>query len=193
MLTSDKVDNGFDISVWSRLAHSGSTNAFAGFSKMINQEITIRGISLEEVLPRNATSLIGGADDQVIAVYLSFNGDTSGHIMLAFHPDIAYELVDMIMGQPKGSTNNIGELERSAIGEVGNVVGAFFLNTIADSAGQRLLPSPPQVSVDTVRSIMNSAMSDIFQQNKPLFGIKLSFSTPGHEIEGRFLVMPGLG
>lgn len=188
----NKADNGFDLALWSRLAHSGSTNAFAGLSKMINREITIKALSLEEVLPRNVASLIGRAEDEVIGIYLSFSGTTSGYILLAFPPETAYRLVDMIIELPLGSTKSMGEMERSAIGEAGNIVGAFFLNTIADSAGQRLLLSPPLVSVDTVGAVIGSVMADILKQNKPLFGIRLSFSTQDHEIEGRFLVLPTL-
>ncbi len=188
----NKADSGFDLAIWARLAHSGSTNAFAGLSKMINQEITIKALSLEEVLPRNVASLIGRAEDEVVGIYLSFSGNTSGHILLAFPLETACALIDMVIGLPIGSTKSMGEMERSAIGEVGNVVGAFFLNTIADNAEQRLLPSPPLVSADTVGAIFGSVMADVLKQNKPLFGIKLSFSTPDHDIEGRFLVLPSL-
>ncbi len=196
MLVQDKTDSGFDLARWSKLAHSGTTNAIAGFSKMINQEITITALNLEEVLARNIPTLIGKADDRIVGIYLSFSGNTAGHIILAFQPGTAYELVDMVMGQPIGSTQVMGEMERSVIGEVGNVVGAFFLNTIADSAGQRLLPSPPLVSIGTVGSIFSSVMADVLKQNKPIFAIRLSFSTPAREstpageIEGRFLVLP---
>ncbi len=192
MLTENKVGRGFNLAVWSKLAHSGSTNAIAGFSKMISQEITVRTLNLEEVLARNVASLIGKTDDYMVGIYLSFDGSTAGHILLTFRPKTAFELVDMIMEIPSGSTETIGEMERSVLGEIGNIVGAFFLNTVADSIGQRLLPSPPLVFIDTVGAIINSVMPDVLIMEKPIFGIRLSFSTPDQEIDGRILVLPTL-
>lgn len=157
---------------------------------MINQEITVTALNLEEVLARNVASLVGKADDHVVGIYLSFSGNTNGHIVLAFQPKTAFELVDMAMGIPLGSTQSMGEMEQSVLGEMGNVVGAFFLNVVADNAEQRLLPSPPLVSVDTVGAIFGSVMADVLKQNKPIFGIRLSFSTPDRVLEGRFLVLP---
>ena len=84
MLTRDKANSGFDLATWSKLAHTGSINAITGLSQMVSQEITVTTLSLEEVLPRNVTSLIGKADDRVVGIYLSFSGNTSGHIILAF-------------------------------------------------------------------------------------------------------------
>ncbi len=191
-MTEDTLEKGFNLAAWSKLAHSGSTNAIAGFSKMINQEITVRALNLEEVLARNVASLIGKTDDYVAGIYLSFDGNTAGHILLAFPPKTAFELVDMIMELPPGSTETLGEMERSVMGEIGNIVGAFFLNTIADSVGQRLLPSPPLVSIDTVGAIIDSVMSDVLISEKPIFGIRLSFSTPDQEIDGRILILPTL-
>jgi len=190
MLTGDKANSDFDLATWSKLAHTGSVNAITGLSQMVSQEITVTALSLEEVLPRNVTSLIGKADDRVVGIYLSFSGNTSGHIMLAFQPTTAFELVDMAMGIPSGSTQELGEMERSVLGEIGNVVGTFFLNTIANDAGQCLSPSPPVVSINTVGAIISSVMPEVMALDNPIFGIRLSFSTGQGKTEGRFLVLP---
>ena len=194
MLAKDEANREFDLTTWSKLAHSGSINAITGLSQMVSQEIRVTALSLEEVLARNVTSLIGKAEDHVVGIYLSFSGNTSGHIMLAFQPKIAFELVDMAMGIPLGTTQELGEMEQSVLGEIGNVVGTFFLNTVANDAGQCLSPSPPMVSVNTVGAIMGSVMPEVIAQDRPIFGIKLSFSTAEQgRIEGRFLVLPVVG
>lgn len=96
----------------------------------------------------------------------------------------------MAMDLPPGSTKHLGEMEQSVLGEMGNIVGAFFLNAVADSAGLRLMPSPPTVMVDTAMAMIGSIVSEALSKRPSLFGIRLSFSTPDREIEGRFLVLP---
>jgi chemotaxis protein CheC len=190
MLTGNKAKRERDLATWSKLAHAGSKNAISGLSQMVSQEITVSTVSLEEVLPRNVTGLIGKENDKVVGIYLSFSGSSSGHIMLAFQPQTAFGLVDMAMGMPLGSAQELGEMERSALGEIGNVVGTFFLNTIADGAGQCLSPSPPVVSINTASAIMSSVMAGVMAQDNPIFGVRLLFSTEQGEISGRFLVLP---
>jgi len=184
--------NTLNLAAWTKLARSGTDNALSGLSQMINQDIEIKNLELEEVMPRNLAHLIGNPDDQIIGVYLSFSGNANGHIMLAFQPSTAYELVDMAMGLPNGSTQDMGEMEKSVLGEVGNIVGAFFLNAIADGVDQRLLPSPPQIVMGKVRETIGKVMAEVMLQSEPLFGIRMSFATtePAKEITGRFLVLP---
>jgi chemotaxis protein CheC len=175
---------------WTKLAKIGSTTAVSGLAQMVNRDFKITALSIEEVSMRNATNLIGKAEDRVIGVYLLFSGNTSGQILLAFQPNTAYELVDMAMGIETGSTTSLGEMERSVLGEMGNIVGTFFLNGVADCVGLRLMPSPPVVVEDMAGSLIGSVMAEAFDENESLFVIKLLFSATTKEIEGRFLVLP---
>jgi len=190
-LAGNDARHKFDLAGWSKLARLGSTNAISGLSQMVNQEITISALNLEEVSKRNATGLIGKADELMVGVYLGYSGNNKGHIVLAFQQGIAFELVDMAMGLPQGSTQSLGEMEQSVLGEMGNVVGAFFLNAVADNAGGlRLLPTPPTVMTDTAVAMLVPVMAEALGDNESVFVIRLIFSTVDREIEGRFLVLP---
>jgi chemotaxis protein CheC len=189
-LITQNTELHFDLANWTKLAKIGSTTAVSGLSQMVNKEFTITALNIEEVSTRNATGLIGKADDLVIGIYLLFSGNANGHILLAFKPEIAFELVDMAMGSPTGSTNTLGEMERSVLGEMGNIVGSFFLNGVADSVGLRLMPSPPAVVEDMAGALIGSVLVEAFRDNDSLFVIKLLFSSSSREIEGKFLVLP---
>ena len=189
-MTEEKATNLFDLSRWTRLAQIGSINAITGLSEMVNQEIKVMALSLEEVSARNASSLIGKPDDMVVGIYLIFSGQTSGQIMLAFQPKIAFELVDMAAGIPEGSTNELGEMECSVLGEIGNIVGSFFLNAVADHSGICLSPSPPAVVMDMSGALIDSVLAEAMYESETVFVIKLSFSTPDRQLKGSFLVLP---
>jgi chemotaxis protein CheC len=189
-LVTNNTQVSFNLANWTKLAKIGSTTAVSGLSQMVSRDFKITALNIEEVSTRNATTLIGKADDMVIGVYLLFSGNTSGQILLAFKPEIAYELVDMAMGVPSGSTTSLGEMERSVLGEMGNIVGTFFLNGVADCVGLRLMPSPPAVVEDMAGALIGSVLAEAFNDNESLFVIKLLFSSTTKEIEGRFLVLP---
>lgn len=182
--------NIFDLSHWSKLAQLGSVNAISGLSEMVNQDVKISTVDLEEVSIRNAVNLVGKPDDIMVGIYLLFNGNTSGQILLAFQPDTAFSLVDMVMGQPDGTTSELGEMEQSVLGEMGNIVGTFFLNAVANQSGSLLNPSPPAVVMDMSASLIDSVMVRAMAENESVWAIKLAFSTGERQLSGRFLVLP---
>lgn len=94
------------------------------------------------------------------------------------------------MDVPGGTTSELGEMEQSVLGEVGNVVGSFFLNAVADRAHQCLLPSCPAVMVDMVGAIMSSVMAEALQVNETVYAIRLSFASDDRYLEGKFLAIP---
>jgi chemotaxis protein CheC len=181
---------GFNLANWTKLAKVGSATAVSGLSQMVSRDFKITALNIEEVSTKNAASLIGKPDDMVIGVYLLFSGNTSGQILLAFKPEIAFELIDMAMGVASGSTTSLGEMERSVLGEMGNIVGTFFLNGVADCIACRLMPSPPAVVEDMAGALIGSVLAEAFSDNESLFVIKLLFSSTTKEIEGNFLVLP---
>lgn len=182
----------FDLSSWSKLARLGSVNAITGLSEMVNQEVSVATLDLEEVSIKNAVNLVGQPDALTVGVYLLFSGNTSGQILLAFKPEIAFELVDMVMGNPDKTTIELGEMERSVLGEMGNIVGTFFLNAVADHSDSCLSPSPPAVVMDMSASLIDSVMVKAIAENESVWAIKLSFCTGERSLEGRFLVLPVL-
>ncbi len=175
---------------WTNLAKMGSATAVSGLAQMVNKDFTVTALSIEEVSMRNATGLIGKSEEKVIGIYLLFSGQSSGQILLTFSPATAYELVDMALGLPPLSTQNLGEMERSVLGEMGNIVGAFFLNSVADSLGARLMPSPPVIVQGPAGAMAGAVLAKASKGADSLFVIKLMFHSATKEIEGHFLVLP---
>lgn len=189
-MTYSKISTSSELLSWTKMARMGSTNAISGLSQMLNEELKVTALNLEEISIRNATGLVGKADDSVVAVYLLFSGNTTGHILLTFRPQIAFDLVDMAMGVPPGSTKVLGEMERSVLGEIGNIAGTFFLNAVADYANSCIMPSPPVVVTDMAGAIMGSVIAEVLQKDRSAFAIRLTFGASTRQIEGRFLVLP---
>jgi chemotaxis protein CheC len=180
----------FGLSQWTNLAKIGSTSAVSGLSEMLHRDFTVTALSVDKISEENAGSLIGKVDERVTGIYLLFSGSAEGQILLAFKPEMAYQLVDMAMEIEAGSTTSLGEMERSVLGEMGNIVGTFFLNGLADNLGMCLMPSPPVVVEDMAGALVDSVMAEAFTQCDSIYVMKLLFSSPTKEISGHFLVLP---
>lgn len=179
-----------ELAIWTWLVSRGIGNSLSGLSDMIGKDLTVSAINVKNLPPEETISLLGGPEHKVVGIYLTIHGDATGHFLLIHDPQIAYELVDFQMGLPPGSTNDLGEMERSVLGEMGNITGAFFLNALADATNLVLTPSPPNVMVDEAAKVMGIPVNQIMQVQDAVLTIKATFGTDEHHTEGTFVVMP---
>ena len=179
-----------EMKLWGSLALKGIDNAMTGLATMVNREIRMSSLSLKQVPASEAPNLVGGADKMVIGIYLAFEGDATGHLMLVHQPDVALAIIDMLLGNEPGTTRDINEMEQSALGEMGNIIGSAFLNAIADALALRLQPSPPEVILDMAGAILDVAFAEILQQTDDVIVAETSFGTADRQARGTFLVIP---
>lgn len=179
-----------EMKLWGSLALKGIDNAMSGLATMVNREIRMSSLSLKQVPASDAPALVGGADKMVIGIYLAFDGDATGHIMLVHQPDIALAIIDMLLGNEPGTTQDLNEMEQSALGEMGNIIGSAFLNAIADSLEMSLRPTPPEVILDMAGAILDVAFAEILQQSDDIIVAETTFGTSDRQAKGTFIVIP---
>ncbi len=179
-----------DITIWTWLVSKGIVSSLSGLSEMVGHELSVTSLDLRQYPAKDAAALLGGPENTVVGIYLAINGDATGHLMLIHDPKIAFELIDMQMGVPPGSTKGLEEMERSVLGEMGNITGSFFLNALADASGLNLTISPPEVMIDMAGAILGIALTKIMQEQDDVLVIKATFGAGNRQIDGTFMVLP---
>jgi len=177
---------------WAGLVSKGIGNSISGLSQMVGQDIKATSLKPQVVAIKDVPDLIGGAEALTVGVYLRVSGDASGHMVLVYQPQAAYELLDMLLGLTPGTTKEISEMGESALGEMGNIMGSFFLNSLADSTGMSFYPSPPAVMMDMAGAILNVALAEIMMETDDACIVEAMFGTADQQVNGTFLVMPSL-
>ncbi|MGA2368458.1 MAG: chemotaxis protein CheX [Dehalococcoidia bacterium] len=179
-----------DKKIWDEIVKKGMLNAITGLSRMVHHDLVINNIEVRRMPASSMPALFGGPDQLVIGVYLTFTGATNGHILMAHEPSIAYKILDLLMGRKIGTSKSLDEMSKSALGEMGNVTSAYFLNAVADHLQITLHPSPPAVMMDMAGAIMDIALASILQERDDVFMARTSFGLSDRTIEGNFLIMP---
>lgn len=187
MLTKD------EIATWTWLVSKGIANALSGLSQMVGQEFSVTSLNIRQFPAKDAAILLGGPENLVVGICQEFHGDATGYLMLIHEPKMAFELIDIQMGLPPGSTRGLEEMERFVLTEMGNIAGSFFLNALADAANLTLTPSPPAVMIDMAGAILDIALTEIMQEQDDILVVKTTFNVDNRQISGIFLVMPTLG
>ena len=173
-----------ELAIWTWLVSRGISNSLAGLSQMVGDELAVTALDVKNFPAKDAINLLGGAETVTVGIYLTVHGDADGHLMLIHDPKIAFDLIDSQLGMPMGSTTDLGEMELSVLGEMGNITGSFFLNALADATNLTLTPSPPVVMVDMAAAILSIALTDIMQEQDNILAVKASFGTHDSQIDG---------
>lgn len=172
------------------MAREGIGRAGESFSRMVAEPLDISEPEVKLVPLADIAEMLGGPETEAVGIYLQAQGELPGQIMLALRYSKALELVDLMMGEPRGTTQRLGALERSALGELGNVTGTSFLNAVASLVGLSSLPSPPAVVVDMVGAILDIIASVTAGAGNHVLMFSATFLREGQNPEADFWVVP---
>lgn len=135
----------------------------------------------------------GGGDALAAAVFLGVHGDASGHMLFLMHADAAREIVGALLcgtTEPGEDGAPFGEMELSALQELGNILTGSYLGAMAQLTGLRLEPSPPVVGVDFADALVGSALAEVAAVSETALLIETAFGGGGAAPVGQFLYIP---
>lgn len=177
------------LGILDRVAIEGAARAERSLTELMGQEIRIHAPQVRIGTELDACEAVGGPDTLVLGSYLSVAGDVTAHVMLLFPVPKALEIVDLMSGQDLGTATEVDDYARSAIGELGNIVGSAFINALADAAKLILHPSPPLVVHDMANALVTSVYAEILQQGSVVM-IDTVFEDGNGNIAGLLVVAP---
>ncbi|HSO27514.1 MAG TPA: chemotaxis protein CheC [Anaerolineales bacterium] len=172
------------------VAQAGMHNAARGFSHMVNATLTVTDPVVTAVPLTSLQTILGGPENEAVGIYLRAEGELAGQFMMVVPLDKSLELVDLIMDLPPGTTQALGALERSALAELGNLTGSFFLNAAAAISGLAARPSPPAVVVDMLGAILDILMLTWDGVTESILMVQATFQQGERGISASFWVIP---
>jgi chemotaxis protein CheC len=125
-------------------------------------------------------------------VLLDMLGDLTGRTLLVFPKPTVMRMSELMLRRPAGSSVALGELERSAIKEAGNILSGAYLNALSDFMGMVLLPSPPTLIVDASGSILTPSRLGESFTSEYVFVVETEFYMQDlqERLRGFFFLLP---
>lgn len=121
---------------------------------------TLLGRPVELAVPRSlalpladAVDAVGAPGETVASVLLPVVGDVEAAVLLLFSEECAATLCGLLAVEPRS------ELGDSALGEIGNILGASAIGALVTLTGLALEPQPPQVVHDMLGAIVASVLA----------------------------------
>ncbi len=172
------------------MANEGVHNAAKGISDMVGESLSVDRPLVKRVPIKEIPGLLGGPEAEAVGIYLRVEGQIGGQMMLVVPYVKALELVDLMMSVPVGTTQSMGSIERSALAELGNLTGSFFLNAVAATTGLDARPSPPAVMVDMIGAIIDIILATSDNLSETVLMLQAKFMRNGREAEVDFWIIP---
>jgi chemotaxis protein CheC len=167
-------------------------NAASGLAKMMGRPVSIDTPRAELVPISQIGARVGGPDAEMVGIYLLMIDELPGQAILMMSLNEALRLVDLITGAAPGTSVTLGDIERSALAEAGNVTVSFFLNALGALAGTAARPSPPAVIVDMLGAILDVIASSAAAVSDNLLIVETTFNYPEGALQAHFWVLPEL-
>ncbi len=159
-------------------------------SILMDRQIRLQGTAVERVRLERLPDLLTSGERLVTAVYLAFSGDIDGHVMLTLAPEMAAQLAATLLMAPVADPLALDPMESSALGEVGNITAAAFLNAVAAACDLSVLPSPPTVVQDMVGALLADIIVEMAMESAYALLLHTVFEVEGERLSGDLSLLP---
>jgi len=149
-------DNNEYFDVLREIGNIGAGNATSALAQMLGRKVELSVPKVRLLDFKDVGGAIGGEEQIMAGIYLLIDGAITGSMMFLLKKESAADLVAMLMGQPDRDPNaELGEIECSALKEIGNIITSSYLNAISSLTGLTVFPSVPSLCVDMAGAILS--------------------------------------
>jgi chemotaxis protein CheC len=169
------------------LANIGSGTAGTALSQMLGRSVDI-SVPNALVLPlAEAVEAVGPAEQEVTGVAIPLAGDMDAIVLLVFPTEDAGTLAAMLGVEP-GTEDAI-----SALGEIGNILSASYIGSLAAMTGLELDLTPPQTVTDMLAAIVATVLASRSEGTDTALILDSELRVEGEQCSLSFLLLPEAG
>lgn len=143
------------LDVLRELGNIGSGNAATSLSSFMGKEININVPNVKILDFNEVAEYVGGAEKVVMGLLITLEDDINGMILYILDEEFAKNVVNVFFGSDFNSLTELGEMERSAFNEIGNIMAGAYVNALSSMTGMKINISTPSICVDMAGAILN--------------------------------------
>jgi chemotaxis protein CheC len=187
------------IELWSKIVSTTSVEGLLyrimrhvayNLSDMVGRPIKIKSLCIKTIPLSRLSTYARDPEAETVGIYLLISEDLSGEAVLTLSRDDAMYVTDWLLEVRPGTTTKLGELECSALAELGNLILSSFLNVIAEFTGAPLRLSPPALMVDMLATIFETIAMSAATSTDELTIIEADFVNVESDLAIHFWVLP---
>jgi chemotaxis protein CheC len=183
----------FYLDALKEMGNVGAGNAATALSRMTGRRIDV-AVSKVTVLPLpGVADFLGGRSQEVAAVYLPVQGDVAGKVLLLFPLSGVPGLLTILSGARPATPDGLGEMEISALKELGSIMTGSYLGALSRFIHLTLLHGVPDYTMDMAQAVLDSVLVELEQNDQLVIVIETEMSEADRVISSHFLLFPEAG
>lgn len=175
------------------VANIGAGHAATALSQLTNRRIMVGVPQVKVLRIDEIADMIGTGEEVVAGVAMQMLGDLTGRTVQIFPKDTAEKVAGILIGRDDVKfPDGFGDLEQSALKEVGNILGGAYLNALSDFLGLLLLMSVPGLAMDLTAAVLKATFLEFQEDRDYVFVVETVFNMDEqeHDLHGHFLLVP---
>lgn len=176
--------------VLKEIGNIGAGNATTALAQLLQCKVDMKVPQVKLLQFKEVGSLMGGEDQVMIGIYLAVEGDITGSMMFVMTQDTGKHLIGKLMGMQSDS-DEFGEMELSALKEVGNIITGSYLNSLSMMTNLKIYPSVPELCIDMAGAILSVPATEFGTIGDDILLIQTQFLDE-IELNGYFILIPDL-
>jgi chemotaxis protein CheC len=166
------------------VANIGSGTAGTALSSMLGRPVDLSVPNVLALPLDEAVGALGDAESEVVAVVIPIFGDMDAVVVLLFTFDAANTLCALLGVE---ADSDVG---RSAMSEIGNILGTTYVGAIEAMTGQHLEPRPPETIADMLGAIVSTVLTHVAGDGELALVMDSALQVEGEACELSFVLVP---
>jgi len=179
-----------EIDALKEIGNIGAGNAATALSMMLSKKITIKVPQVKVVAFDDVSNLVGGPEKLVVGIFLRISGDIDGNILIVISEKDAYTLTKTLLKDNREINRNFSELEKSALAELGNIIGSSYIAALSELTKLFLKVSVPSMTFDMAGAIISFPLSLYGHLGDTAFLIETEFAEGLAGIKLHYFMIP---
>lgn len=169
------------------ISNVGAGNGATALSQLLGRKIdmevpSVKILDIEDIYQKVHV------EEAVAGVLVEVHGDAPGNILFVFREGIAFDIINMLTGS---NENNLDEMGRSVLCEIGNIISGAYMNAISVFTGLTLVPSVPAIAHDFAGAILSSTFIASIDKVDKILEIKTILKgDENNKLAGDFYYLP---
>ncbi|WOC31251.1 MULTISPECIES: chemotaxis protein CheC [Caproicibacterium] len=184
--------NDMHLDVLKEIGNIGSGNAASALSAMLAKPINIAVPKISILDYNTVVDSLGGPENLLVSLLFTMTDDVQGMMIFLLQKDFAHMLLNTLLGCELNSFSDMGEMELSALKEVGNIMAASYVNAISTLADLRMNISVPDICIDMAGSILSVPAIHYANISDKIIFINDEFNAEGQNASSQVLMIPDM-
>lgn len=184
--------NEIHIDVLKEIGNIGAGNAATSLSQMLSKRIDMNVPEVSLLDYNNVINSIGGAENVVVGILVSFHGDIDGVILFLLKKEFVHLILNSLMGTELHSFEEISEFEMSALSEIGNIMVSSYVNSISSLTNMVIDITVPSLNIDMSGALLDSVTAEFSEAADKVIFIREKYFCQDETIYSHMLLLPSM-